>query len=194
VSTDFKHYCEVFANTDGFFEQPDKVPDEGISEEKFTPTDEDPTMPYYAVEEDCVSEEDKDAVATIPKEIKAAVRRVHCNLGHPERRTMLRMFKLGHASQAATEYAKVFKCPICEARQKPKRPPRAGHMKPTGFNQEVFIDLKECRDHNRTRYHVLSMVDAASSYHLATVAQVPKEVDQSLWDSWSSHPRPRRRV
>jgi hypothetical protein len=44
-------------------------------------------------------------------------------------------------------------------------------MKPTGFNQEVFIDLKECRDHNRTRYHVLSMVDAASSYHLATVVK-----------------------
>jgi hypothetical protein len=106
----------------------------------------------------------------IPALVRKEVRKTHSGLGHPERQTFLRILKLGGASPEAVEYAKVWECPICQAKKRPPKPQVAtGNVRPFGFNDTVATDLKYLKDSTGQTFVVLHVIDAGTSWHAATL-------------------------
>ena len=81
----------------------------------------------------------EDMMQKIPQEIRRSVRKAHVGLGHPSQKTVMRMLKLGGASPATLEYAKVWQCPVCAESVRPGRPQEASSQgRPFGFGKVVY--------------------------------------------------------
>ena len=131
-----------------------------------------------------------DVMQKIPKEIRRQVRKAHVGLGHPSRTTFLRMMKLGGASPAALEYAKAWQCPVCQESSRPGQPQEASSQtRPFGFAKCVCCDLKYLHDADRAHHIALSMVDAGTSWHCATLLKNrrPEHVSQKALEAWIVH-------
>lgn len=58
-----------------------------------------------------------------PREVRVALRRLHCMLGHSSNSTMVQMLRTAGASGGALEACKHFACETCKKREPVKRPP-----------------------------------------------------------------------
>ena len=58
----------------------------------------------------------------IPRDLKASIARVHQNLGHPDLAVLLRSMRITKASSSALRAARLFQCPDCPNRGRPKIP------------------------------------------------------------------------
>ncbi|CAE8672228.1 unnamed protein product [Polarella glacialis] len=163
-------------------------PSETIPEERFIGADDsEPELKEGTPE---VKAKDQEKVEMIPQNIKQAVQKAHRGLGHPERTVMLRMMRLSGASQSAVSYAKVWTCPVCVAKQRPSKPQRASTTeRPTAFNCKLHLDLKFIKDSKDQKYVALSVVDLATSWHIAVLIKTRQSgyVAQKFLKSWIMH-------
>ena len=92
--------------------------------------------------EDAIEKVRKDGKLTIPANLRREVFRLHRNLGHPDLWTFLRALRHAQAKTEVIAWVRSeFKCPICEARQRPSLP-RPGHLvRNLEFNNVVGVDV-----------------------------------------------------
>ena len=104
-----------------------RAPQEFLHEETtMTPEEE---LPMASWSENEIPEAVREEILEkVPARVRRQVRRTHRGLGHPGRETMLRMMRLGGASPAALQYARVWQCPVC-AQVAP--PPKMMQASPT---------------------------------------------------------------
>ncbi|MFM7984158.1 MAG: hypothetical protein ACKPKO_33015, partial [Candidatus Fonsibacter sp.] len=129
----------------------------------------------------------EDVYQRIPKQIRRAVRKAHCGLGHPSRGSFLRMMRLGGASPAAMEYARDWVCPVCAACAAPTKPLEAStSTRPFGFNKVIAMDLKYLKDAAGKNHVALSVVDGGTSWHAACLLKTrkPEHVVRKLLALW----------
>ena len=103
---------------------------------------------------------------------------------------MLRMMRLGGATPAAIEYAKVWQCPVCASSQRPSNPLNAStRIRPYGFNVSVSMDLKYLKDAQEQHHVALSLVDAGTSWHAGALVKnrTPKHVVSKIMETWIMH-------
>ena len=165
-----------------------KTVDGQMDEDSFTPADQVPEGNWS--EQEIPEEVREKILIKVPPAIRREVRKSHFGLGHPNRATFVRMMRLGDGIQAAIEYAKVWKCPICSASAAPSKPLEAStRPRPFGFNKVVCLDLKYLKDHKQNHFVALSMVDAGTAYHIAVLVKnrTPRHIVRRLMDAWIMH-------
>ena len=112
---------------------------------------------------------------------------VHRRLGHPSNETLVRMLQLGGASEELVEHARNLECASCAQRSPPPRPlPARPDARPVLFNHVVHLDLKYQHDMSNQSYVALSIVDGATSYHVARLLRTrdPAHVAQKFLSGW----------
>ena len=127
-------------------------------------------------------------------EAKAALRKLHCNLGHPHPRDFERFLRLGGAKQEFTEASQWLRCSTCEHSKRPKAH-RQTTIPPSQcvFGDEVAIDCFHIHDSDQKGHWFLSVVDRATSFH--TVGMLDNHSPQELlkvfeqaWTQWAGVP------
>lgn len=117
------------------------------------------------------------------RKVRRAVRKAHRGLGRPRWNVLIKLLCLGLASKVATDYAKVWRCPVCAASQMPGSPHVASSsLPPFGFNETVVVDLMCVRDVQSSNYVALGMVDVGTGWHVALLLKKwqPRHVARGL--------------
>eukprot|EP00971_Amphidinium_carterae_P159289 3157789-Amphidinium_carterae.1 len=157
--------------------------------EQDLPADADPAVAYESLEEE-VPLLDREKVADVPKDMRAAVKRIHCSLGHPPRRTLMRLLSASGAPPLALLFARYWNCSMCLEKSVPAHPPVTSvHARPTRFGDELHLDLKYVRDVRDELHVFVSLVDAASSYHIAILLKTrqAEHVASKVLKHWIMH-------
>ena len=125
--------------------------------------------------------------------LKASLRKLHANLGHPSNNHLVRILKHGGASDAAIKAAREFSCDLCRANTKPKISLPAQVHRVSDFNALVGLDIKYLPGWKvNQRVPALNIVDYASSFQLmvplpaqetSDATGVPRTMDQLGWSS-----------
>ena len=125
-----------------------------------------------------------------PKEVRQQVRKSHAGLGHPTRETFLRMLRLGGASQAVIEYAKHWRCPVCQESAPPSSTKEvSAKTRPYAFGKVVCMDLKYLKDAEENHHVAMSAVDAGTSWHGGCLLKnrTPEHVVRRFLEVWIAH-------
>ena len=102
--------------------------------------------------------------------VKWKIRALHQRLGHPTKATLRRMLVLSGASKEVIHEAENYDCPICLETAMPGRYlKQRAEIRPVTFGKELHCDLKYIHDHNNKLFVALSVVDAATSFHMAVL-------------------------
>jgi hypothetical protein len=159
---------------------------QAMPEERFMDTDESgPT----AFDPRGVKAGHEAEASDISNAVKDSVIQAHNRLGHPTRKTLLRMMRLGGSHPEAIKFAKIWKCPVCAAKQPPTKPmSTAANVRPYGFNHTVYMDLKFVQDIKGKVHAAVSIVCAGTAYHRAAVikSKSPRYVARKVMRHWIS--------
>ena len=102
----------------------------------------------------------------VPPWIKAVLRRLHTNLGHPATASLVRQLAAAKASGPALLGARCLKCAVCD-RTRPPREPRPGAIfKAKRFLDRLIMDVLFVYDIEGKTYSFLSLVDDATVLHV----------------------------
>ncbi|CAE7372060.1 RE2 [Symbiodinium sp. CCMP2592] len=93
---------------------------------------------------------------TVPKHVQASLTRLHQNLGHPSVGDLVRHLKYAGAEESVLKAAKALKCQVCDRNKRTH-----------DFNSLVSVDVFHVFDANRKRHALLSIIDHATTYHIA---------------------------
>lgn len=109
---------------------------------------------------------------TIPQEVRAAVARLHLNMGHPSRQELSRLLAYqGDVPDQVYECARKLRCATCE-RLKPPQRPRPSTMPNLHvgqFGDELQMDIFYGRTLKGESFKVLGIIDKATGFHQAIV-------------------------
>ena len=146
----------------------------GVPEEIWRPEDEAEAEDRSEAEEH--RDEDGDVVMGEDAEkikkgsVKWKVRALHQRLGHPTKATLRRMLVLSGAPKEVIHEAENYNCPIClETAMRGRYLKQKAEIRPVSFGKELHCDLKYIHDHSNKLFVALSVVDAATSYHMAVL-------------------------
>jgi len=159
-----------------------------VPEERFVDADE-PLGPDNVDESYDVQDGHAESMKDVSQTVKDTVIQAHNRLGHPSRKTFLRMLRLGGSHPDAIRFAKVYQCPVCIQKAPPTQPLKvAANIRPYGFNHTVYIDLKFMHDVKSKAHAALSIVDAGTIFHRAVLLRTksPKYVARKLVRHWFS--------
>ena len=121
--------------------------------------------------------------------VKQALKRIHCNLGHPSRADLERFLKLGGVSGEVVEAVGWMECLTCAHKMKP-RTHRNASMPPSQvvFGDEVQLDCFKSHDAGGNGHWFLSMLDRATSFHVVRRVDdhTPKCLYDTFLDGWMS--------
>ena len=130
-------------------------------------------------------------------EVKEALRKVHCNLGHPSPADLARFMKLGGAKQEAIEAISWMRCTACAHSQRPSTH-RVSSIPPCQvvFGDEVQLDCIQIHDSDKQPHWLLSIIDRATSYHVVELMRdhSPYELHRAFDRGWSKWAGPPARV
>ncbi len=102
-----------------------------------------------------------------PREVRIAIRRLHCMMGHLSNSAMLQLLRTAGASQQACESARHFACETCRKRQPVQRPPVTREPNKLTFNHEISCDCFEVKDSAGNRHTILSVICLGTLFHQA---------------------------
>ena len=98
------------------------------------------------------------------------IKMLHQRLGHPTNDTLVRMLSLSGASPETVQTAKVYECPVCQETSAPGRYlKQRPDLKPVIFGKVLHCDLKYLHDYKGKLFVALSVIDAATSFHVAVL-------------------------
>ena len=99
-----------------------------------------------------------------PKEVRIALRRLHCMTGHG---STIQMLRTAGASSQVLEVCRHFACETCRKRQSAQRPPVVSEPHRLVFNYEVSGDCFEVQDSVGNRHTILSLICLGTLFHQA---------------------------
>ena len=102
-----------------------------------------------------------------PREVRIALRRLHCMTGHGSTSSMIQMLRTAGASSQVLEVCRHFSCETCKKRQKVQRPPTVKEPNKLAFNYEVSGDCFEVHDSVGNRHAIMSIICLGTLYHQA---------------------------
>ena len=138
-----------------------------LPEERFTSADDMKMDDSY---EQDITPGHEASCRDIPRFIKDTVIAAHNRLGHPTRKTLIKMMRLAGSHPQAIRFAKAWNCPTCMQRAAPGKPRATkGEIRPYAFNHTIYIDIKFVQDATKTTYAALSIVDAGTAFHRAVL-------------------------
>ena len=126
---------------------------------------------------------------TLAPQLRREVHRVHRNLGHPSKEIFIRALRHAGVRDDIIDWAKAhYRCPICEARQRPL-PARPGHlMRALEFNMVIGIDLFFLDVFNKT-YTFLNMLCWGTNFQQVALCKDKSslEVLNTFYNEWVKH-------
>ena len=102
-----------------------------------------------------------------PKHIQSALARMHQNLGYPKAHDMVRHLRLAGADENILRACKGMRCQVCARNQHTGTPRPATLPSLLYMNELVSIDVFHVFDSERVRHELLSVIDHATTFHLA---------------------------
>ncbi|CAE7394818.1 RE1 [Symbiodinium sp. CCMP2592] len=121
----------------------------------------------------------------VPKDVAAALRRLHQNLGHPAREDLVRHLHLAGADKEVIKAAKSLSCSTCARTKGPKSARPAAEPRLLEFGDVVGVDMMYDYDIDGKKIKLFSIVDHASSYQV--VVQVPRQTGAVLEKAFVKH-------
>ena len=106
---------------------------------------------------------------TVAAPIKAALTRLHQNLGHPSVSDLTRHLRFAGAEDKVIAAAKGMRCQTCDRTKKVAASRPASIPSFLDFNALVSVDVFHVFDAKRKRHELLSVIDHATTYHLVAV-------------------------
>ena len=118
-----------------------------------------------------------------PQDLRVALRRLHCNAGHPSNSDLKRSLRVAKGSPLAQKPCDYMRCSTCEALQRPKTP-RPGKVPAEGvqFNEAVQLDLYYLVDAEGVRQWFMCIVDVATDYVVSR--WIANHEALTLWGAW----------
>ena len=118
-----------------------------------------------------------------PDDLRVALRRLHCNAGHPSNADLQRCIRVSQGSVLARKLCGYLRCGTCAALQAPKTP-RPGKVPTDGlqFNEAVQMDLFYLLDVTGDKHWFLCAVDVATDYTIAR--RIAGHSAPDLWSAW----------
>ena len=124
----------------------------------------------------------------IDRSIKAAVARMHKNMGHLPPGELIKLLSLnGVTSDQVIKATKSMQCSACLRSNPPGRPNPAAPPKYLGqFADHLPADIFYCRDIRSTNYPILGIICEATHYHAAIrlESRNPEHVAQAFKTAW----------
>ncbi|CAK0817025.1 unnamed protein product, partial [Prorocentrum cordatum] len=111
----------------------------------------------------------KKAAACCKPAKLAMLKRLHVNLGHPSNEDLGRSLRLKGAKSATAQAVKELICGACRSQQRPsaRRPAHLHFVQ--DFGDDVGFDCFELKDVDGKSYWYFSIVDLATTFHVATL-------------------------
>ena len=108
---------------------------------------------------------------SIPKEVRSAVARLHCNAGHPPRQELVRLLAAhGTINAAVLTALEHLKCGTCERARGPLKPRPASVPEFVGqFAEQLPADLFFVRDLSSTNHALLGVTCLATKLYQAAI-------------------------
>eukprot|EP00435_Cladocopium_sp_Y103_P036191 s2735_g9.t1 len=164
-----------------------------------------PTQPCLAVDaelECLVSEVQAEPAAEQPvanqhdPKVMQAIRRLHCNLGHPSVKDLVRILRHSNATSEAIKAAQSFECDVCRNHVQPASALPAKTSRTTEFNEKIGLDVKYLPGwRENQQVPCISIIDYATSLHVMApifhreTAELTKGVLRDSWISWAGVPQ-----
>ena len=127
--------------------------------------------------------------------IGLSLKKLHNNLGHPSKASLLRVLRNSGASEEALSRASQFSCPTCEASRRPAEAVPAQPAHAEGFNDRVGMDVKYFQGWKLgEKVPCLNIVDYGSSFQ--QVIPLPgretgvtlRQAYSQFWLAWAGVP------
>ena len=125
--------------------------------------------------------------AKVAPHIRAALTRLHQNLGHPAVHDLVRHLRLAGAEGAVISAAKSLRCDVCHRCQRTAAPRPASLPTMLDFNQVVAVDVFHAFDSEQVRHEFISVIDLGTQYHLVKRidGHSGKDFEMNFVDVWS---------
>ena len=101
----------------------------------------------------------------VPREVRAAIRRLHHMIGHRPKAVMEQIVKTKGGSSVELKAVKHFYCEDCDAKFKKARTHPVAPPSMYCFNYAVILDVLEAKDYDKERYSFLSVVCDGTVFH-----------------------------
>eukprot|EP00435_Cladocopium_sp_Y103_P059600 s1213_g21.t1 len=128
--------------------------------------------------------------------VMQAIRKLHCNLGHPNVKDLVRILRHSNATSAAIKAAQSFECDVCRNHVQPASALPAKTSRVTTFNEKIGLDVKYLPGwKDNQQVPCISIVDYATSLHVMApifhreTAEVTKGVLRDSWITWAGVPQ-----
>ncbi|CAK0847915.1 unnamed protein product [Prorocentrum cordatum] len=135
----------------------------------------------------------KKAAACCKPAERAMLKRLHVNLGHPSNEDLGRSLRLKGAKSATVQAVKGLICGVCRSQQRPsaRRPAHLHFVQ--DFGADVGFDCFELKDVDGKSYRYFSIVDLATTFHVATLIDRHTSREfaaafERCWASWAGVP------
>ncbi|CAE7717731.1 RE2 [Symbiodinium sp. CCMP2592] len=125
--------------------------------------------------------------AKVAPHVRAALTRLHQNLGHPAVHDLVRHLRLAGAEGAVIAAAKSLKCEVCERCQRTAASRPATLPTMLDFNQIVAVDVFHAFDTEQVRHEFLSVIDLGTQYHVVKEisGHSSQDFEMNFIDVWS---------
>ena len=131
----------------------------------------------------------------LPRELKLAIKRIHCNLGHARLPDMLRALRVSRASEVAIKACRLFRCKECPRLLEPKIPRPSKLPIVDEFGVMVGMDVFEEKDSNGENWSWLNIVDQGTGFQVCCLLQSKMPTSQEIleafetsWANWAGMP------
>ena len=130
------------------------------------------------------------------RRIDNALKKLHCNLGHPASRELVRVLKHSNASARAIERAAQLQCPVCANHQRPSAPLPANTSRNLEFNDRVGLDVKYLTGWRQgQKIACVNLIDYATSLQIMVplgrreTGALLQSALRDRWIDWAGPPR-----
>ena len=122
------------------------------------------------------------------RKVDAALRKLHCNLGHPSHKDLTRILKHSKASELALSRVQHLECSACANNQRPTPALPANTTRVCQFNEKLGLDVKYLPRWNPgQKVACVNLVDYASSFQVMVPIgrrETGELLRQALLDKW----------
>ena len=119
--------------------------------------------------------------AVVPPWVKATLRRLHTNLGHPANASLVSQLARAGASGQALMGARCLRCAVCLATRPPRQPKPGALLRARRFLDRLLMDILYVNDVTGTTFAFLNLVDDATVFQV--LVRLPSRHEDDLMEA-----------